>query len=1001
MHHSYGSFHLQNKTESSWTSPPPSKNLRFKNRSNLNHDSHHKNSRSGGGGFKKNVSGADFGDHRGKPENIAKGHEKTNMIIRVCNVNEMENMEEEVYELNQDDPVTSPTDSSSQGGVLTVASDSRTIYCPERDLTNLAEFSYNEIFPSTSKAAKIFANQIAPLTPHVARGGHACVVIDGTSASDKINVTLGHCSENQNQDEEDSEYEEQEVRQNELNITEKDLGLVHFSVNQILSHLSTMDNGGNDYHQHTDGNDTPVLTLTWYELIGRHGVRDIFASASSNSNNNTHGPTKGMKLIDDPGVGLHVPGLLEVAVRSVGDVHRILKHIRDAEDHSVFERKRRHSVLSINVKSYNGRLDLYMLSDHFIYDEDGIVETQQLSSGNNSSSESYESHSSDEDGDQEGGKNGLPLRCLWSEELFQVVYNLNNLMHQKFVPTQLFQRSNILLLLRQILLSRMPSTWLLCVEDSIDTAAVTLETLRGASDIFAMIEGHPREYRNPSKRHQINQQQTRPTRNPPSAPSSGISSLTAKTSHVHHPSSKQQHHQEQQGLPSSIVHQQQSEQQPEQQEQQQEQQQQNEDSNDSQNHNNNPGVDHTSTKAKQNKMALLAMEKLRGNKSSIQGDKLSEWLASVMHKNEISTTEMSKLKKRCSLLRKSLDRSNLLNKESALQQHSNSDASTSSHAINSDIIAQMKSRIKKLSNEIHDFNMYKDVMEVTLARMNTEMSNAIKQKDYANAMAHKMKAKLQSRKTNSDQRVGVQKIQQQVHDLNVTLQHTTAHLEKEKRHVNSLKLMIKRNEQTKNGAVEAVEMLVNEAQRVQNEMKELQEDNAALNNRVAELKEENQRLNSSTSPSSPNSNKNMNSIGKGSPKYSRSKVEELQRCVAMLEAKNVVLQRAISDNGASSQSASSSPILSAAGQKRERQMVKEHVDRTLKKYTKTNQEDEDEDSEVERVLEALEQDDDVDDKLSTTAMLKRMKAKREETQQFLAQRNQKSKFFSHLVPKSS
>ena len=42
-----------------------------------------------------------------------------------------------------------------------------------------------------------------------------------------------------------------------------------------------------------------------------------------------------MKLIDDPGVGLHVPGLLEVAVRSVGDVHRILKHIRDAEDHSV------------------------------------------------------------------------------------------------------------------------------------------------------------------------------------------------------------------------------------------------------------------------------------------------------------------------------------------------------------------------------------------------------------------------------------------------------------------------------------------------------------------------------------------------------------------------------------------------------------------------------------------------------------------------------------------
>jgi len=346
---SYGSRLLHIK-ESSWVSPPPAAKVRFHRSKAQNSQSSY--SRNGGGGVKRHQSlpGADFSAHT-RPEHIAKGRESIDLVVCVCNNEENDNNseglaygvnnEDELFAENAENEDMSPI-SSSPGNVLTVSSDGCTIYCPESDLTNLADFSFDEVFPASSTAAKIFANRIAPLTPHVARGGHAAVVIDGTSAAGKINMTLGQFSERQDfDDDEDNENGDDDDNNNNNNnnnnneaITENDLGLVHFAVNQIISHL------GKSMEQQHEHRQEPLLTLTWYELCGRHGVRDIFASAASDDEG--HGPTKGMQLVDDPGAGLHVPGLLEVAVQSVGDVHRILQHIREAENHDSSAKKRRH-----------------------------------------------------------------------------------------------------------------------------------------------------------------------------------------------------------------------------------------------------------------------------------------------------------------------------------------------------------------------------------------------------------------------------------------------------------------------------------------------------------------------------------------------------------------------------------------------------------------------------------------------------------------------------------
>ena len=305
------------------------------------------------------------------------------------------------------------------------------------------------------------------------------------------------------------------------------------------------------------------------------------------------------------------------------------------------------------------------------------------------------------------------------------------------------------------------------------------------------------------------------------------------------------------------------------------------------------------------------------------------------------------------------------------------------------------------------------------------------------------------------------KVQQDINELKNTVGALTFQLEGERRRVASMKQVLKRHENNKMSAVEAVEMLVVETERIQREMKLVQDKNIVLTNTINEMnrnqheqeeieereeeqegkegKRNNRASNKKTGKEKGKGNKNRhrnnnnedNDDGKGSPTYSRSKVEELQRSVAMLEARNVMLERAVKRGGVGSRTSSPSSISSAAPttsspsspslsvrtntSNRQNMMVKDQIDRAFKRLTSTtpgsttsnssslsslsssnNQEEHDE-----ATLERKEGEtsgtsgsignNDEEGELSTAAMLKRLKAKREGSMRFLAQRHKPGK----------
>ena len=992
------------------------------------------------------------------------------IVVRVCDEQEVVYDEDGNVQHGQVDV---------DGGVLTIASDGKTLYCPERGLTNLAQFSFDEIYPTTSSAAKIYSSSVAPLTPHVARGGHACVVVDGGSALSKVNTTLGQ-----------RRYEQEYSIDDDGGITEKDLGLVHFSVAQILSHLSAMEQDGNNLRRR-ERSGAPMLTLTWYELCGRHGIRDIFASAASKTNytgNRRRGPTKDMKLVDDPGTGLYVPNLLEVAVESVGDVHRILQRVRDAENQAPAGRRKRHSVISINVKSYNGRLNFYMLGDQFKYDEEDLVvcedsEEEESDSGGNSSR--------DEDENNADRGEGAPVRNTWSMELFGVLQHLKHRQPQKFVPTSLFEGSSVLLLLRQVLLCRMPSMWLLCVEDSIDAANVTLSTLRGASAIAKILtstqDSRLRSYKNPSDRHQqlyrqqeqgqpAQSEQRRPFRNAPGVPGVPSTSAAAAASATSSPFSPMAPPSTATSVPlppappstkptkttkttkttnnmfsdAVLFGDEVGE----------------ADNDDDNNNNKHHRAMHNSTGQP---FAILAEEKLRTGTNRKQSKQLAEWLNHLLQQAERDSDEVVKLRKRSVHLRRSLDRANVSIKELSTaasrsrQNQTNDDSSMTNQS-------HLQHQLKKTTAELHDFTLYKDVMEVTLARMNVEMTN-LKNEREANALVTKKlknKVRLANKKLPMKQTVVPFKVQQDLNELKNTVGALTFELEGERRRVASMKQVLKRHENDKMSAVEAVEMLVVETERIQREMKLVQDKNIVLTNTINEMNrnhhaqeeveereadqegKEGKRNNRSANKKKNgkakgkgnknrhrNNNNEDNDDGKSSPTYSRSKVEELQRSVAMLEARNVMLERAVKSEGVGSGTSSSPSMASTASttsspaspssslrintSNRQNMMVKDQIDRAFNRLTSAtppgsttsnssslsslssnnnNQEEHDE-ATHERKEEGTSGtigstsgsvgNNDEEGELSTAAMLKRLKAKREDNQRFLAQRHKPSK----------
>eukprot|EP00946_MAST-07B_sp_MAST-7B-sp1_P000520 g520.t1 len=895
-------------TESSWVSPP--KRLQKKNSlmfTRLPDENRRSAWQRGAGRLDK--SGGKCARGRGAarrrdssspaPENVARGRDVPSVSIRVCSRKLNSPWDDPMFEAEDAGEALDATDwgdeEGDEGGVITVSRDGRKIYCPDDDLINIKDYDFDSVFPVSATSAKVYAARIANLTPHVANGGHACIVVSGDAAHAKVATALGRrCGPHRSANDA---------------IQESDLGVIHFAVAQVLSYLDkdqlerqdsasavgkgaksmkrkkrkkkrrkSIESEGSDYDN--DADKSPSVTLTWYELVGRSSIRDVLCAVSRGEGD---GPTQGLSMCDTVGSGVHVPDLLEVEVKNVGDVHRVLQRIRAKDyDESPTGASLRHSVLSINVKQYNGRLDVVLLGSPFRDDlNDGAA-----------SPVSFDDDESEYSGD---GASAPPRRTTWSRELMDAVRACSHPNLQKLVPSDLFDMSCLLLLLREPVLGRVPSTWIECVECTIDAAAYTLESVRGAQLIYNSTRkkktrsldeqsitsseddeaesGPMSEEANDDPSDQRGEEdgpvlhrasssianptvaasKPRPSRSAPNAPSNmqrgkdrvvGADAAEATAEQV-----------EANQRPSSS------------------------------------SSEAFNFAVSSKEMTSFAISKLQqiseqegaqasGGMDTHQLKRLVPWFKNILKTNREKKAEVQELKTRVEAMQRRLKRANnsyavLSSAASKAKQGRSGDGSSSlGKGSESRTVQGLRAQLKKTQNELHDFAVYKDVMEATLARVNSEMSAARTEREKAVALVRKLKGRLKNRAVVSSSR-GMDELRTKLAAVTKEKQTLTVSLEAERKARMAAERKAKQATQQAENSADAVEMLVNEQQRLTAELE-------VANRRTVSVK---------SSPSS------------SSPKFGMSKVEELQRSVAMLEARNTQLQRQLKQTKSAGDSA--------------------------------------------------------------------------------------------------
>ena len=873
------------KTESSWVSPPKQlqkkNSLKFtqlpsKNRSKIRRKrSLGKNAggRAGGG-----VAAGRRGSSSPAPEHIARGTDVPSMSVRVCSRKLNSSWDDPFFQAeysgeNQEDWDDREADEEGGGGgVVTVSRDGRKIYCPDHDLVNIKDFEFDFVFPSSATSAKVYSTSVANLTPHVAKGGHACIIVEGGAGHAKVATALGRMRSM--------------VRLNNDTIQESDLGIIHFAVAQVLSYLDKDRNEMRDLteekrkkskkqKQSRDVSDdkyehnSPSVTLTWYELLGREGIRDVLHAVS---NHEEDGPTRGLNMHDTVGSGVHVPNLLEVEVKNVGDVHRVLHRIRVAEySESLAGAPSRHSVLSVNVKQYNGRLDVILLGAPF----------------------KNEREYSDEElySDSDEAQNASPPKATWSRELLEAVKQCPRPQVGKLVPSRLFDMSCLLLLLRESILGRIPSSWIVCVESTIDSAAHTLSSVVGAklihdstrrekalkwdgySGVDSSDDGENREddeevststnlgsanaavkvkdafvaeKQNIDKKDAVRQSQAAPTVLSKSslgldrAQRDSVSVDSKDAGNLASESTKASQKKNSTNLDSHAS--------------------------------SDPFCFAVSSK----EMASFTIAKLTEISISESGESgmkahqkkhLVKWFKKILKTSRENESEVRELKTKLETMQRRLRRANNsyavlssgINKAKAQQ----GTVSKGVSGTDSRSVHDLRAQLKKTQNELHDFSVYKDVMEATLGRVNKEMSEARAERDRVMAVCRRLKSKLKSRLVATKMR-DLEEMRAKLSTATKEKQKLAENLDAERKMRLSAQAKAQKAEQQAENSADAVEMLASEQQRLS-----------------AELENANRKVLQLSKIGSPSS----------SPKFSVNKVEELQRSVAMLEARNTLLQR--------------------------------------------------------------------------------------------------------------
>lgn len=193
-------------------------------------------------------------------------------------------------------------------GVVTVGEGARVVYCPEPDLSHVTAYDVDAAFDERAATTHVFQGAVLPLVARVLQGEHATAIVCGEDAVAKALTAEGRPLEHL-------------------------VGLAGLSVEALVNLMEHEGLGVSSSPQGGRGGASGVEThraicVSWCELGEGDDLTDLLREASGMPPG--PGAESGLKLRDDPKVGVTAPGLWEVEVKRPDDVGELLRRVRSS-----------------------------------------------------------------------------------------------------------------------------------------------------------------------------------------------------------------------------------------------------------------------------------------------------------------------------------------------------------------------------------------------------------------------------------------------------------------------------------------------------------------------------------------------------------------------------------------------------------------------------------------------------------------------------------------------
>eukprot|EP00941_MAST-03F_sp_MAST-3F-sp1_P000036 g36.t1 len=340
-------------------------------------------------------------------------------------------------------------------GIITIAGN--TVFCPKVDMSCVFSFDMDVCHAETTMLTEIFTGSVAPLVHQVCEGENANLLITGRSdkhGNDPVDKLA--------------------------------YGMIVLASDMIYQQITQQPQGEGGYPLQPELANT-VVRFSWF-VLSDDEIVDVLAAASSSAesgtgkrkekaafgrspdghsiSNNNHEemmyPT--LRLREDSKLGTTVPGQLQVEISNPDDLHKIIDTIQNFE---LARSKRKHMVLTLTLehrpvlpfqkpedvkrKRKSPKISTFQV---IVFGSDiGVKVPQQI--------------------DIQSGFRKVNNRFKWRGALDDVLTAL----HRKS-PTKPFHKSKLTLLLRDAISSRVHCGVLCVLSPKIDTVADSLASLK-------------------------------------------------------------------------------------------------------------------------------------------------------------------------------------------------------------------------------------------------------------------------------------------------------------------------------------------------------------------------------------------------------------------------------------------------------------------------------------------------------------------------------------------